>query len=333
MQDRQQRTRAQAGAPLQLPLDRERPARVDRGDPRDAPDPRRAAFEPFSGGELSPGARSRPTSRSSTGSRRTPRRRCTRRARARMGTDDMSVVDPLTMRVHGTEGLRVVDASVFPYVTNGNIYAPVMMTAEKAADLILGNTPLAAGAGRVLPPRRAPQAASSASAGRHPSALPSLRRARAVARRSRALSDSKPRPGPAPRRHALERQLAAPRGGRLRPGARRRRSARRRGVVEQVARRVQRRGPRVRFQPSAEGLVELASRSRCRPTSSSERGPSRRLQREAERLRGGLVEQQHRLADRPRRAPRAPPPIRAPLPSPCRRGTRPFRRLRGGVSW
>ena len=58
-------------------------------------------------------------------------------------TDPMSVVDPLTMQVHGTEGLRVVDASVMPYVTNGNIYAPVMMTAEKAADLILGNTPLA----------------------------------------------------------------------------------------------------------------------------------------------------------------------------------------------
>jgi choline dehydrogenase len=59
-----------------------------------------------------------------------------------MGTGPMSVVDPLTMRVHGTSGLRVVDASVMPYVTNGNIYAPVMMVAEKAADLILGNTPL-----------------------------------------------------------------------------------------------------------------------------------------------------------------------------------------------
>ena len=61
----------------------------------------------------------------------------------RMGTDGQAVVDPGSMRVHGTEGLRVVDASVFPYVTNGNIYAPVMMTAEKSADLVLGNEPAA----------------------------------------------------------------------------------------------------------------------------------------------------------------------------------------------
>jgi choline dehydrogenase len=54
-----------------------------------------------------------------------------------------TVVDPDTMRVNGLEGLRVVDASVMPYVTNGNIYAPTMMIAEKAADLILGNQPLA----------------------------------------------------------------------------------------------------------------------------------------------------------------------------------------------
>jgi choline dehydrogenase len=61
----------------------------------------------------------------------------------RMGTDELSVLDPATMRVHGLDGLRVVDASVFPYVPNGNIFAPVMMVAEKAADLIRGATPLA----------------------------------------------------------------------------------------------------------------------------------------------------------------------------------------------
>ena len=61
-----------------------------------------------------------------------------------MGIDALSVVDPLTMRVHGLDGLSIVDASVFPYVTNANIYAPVMMVAEKAADLIAGNTPASA---------------------------------------------------------------------------------------------------------------------------------------------------------------------------------------------
>mgnify|MGYP003316069803 FL=1 len=54
----------------------------------------------------------------------------------------MSVVNPKTMEVLGISGLRVVDASVLPFITNGNIYAPTMMVAEKAADLILGNTPL-----------------------------------------------------------------------------------------------------------------------------------------------------------------------------------------------
>ncbi len=61
----------------------------------------------------------------------------------KMGIDPLSVVDPETLRVHGISGLRVVDASVMPYITNGNLYSPVMMIAEKAADRILGNTPLA----------------------------------------------------------------------------------------------------------------------------------------------------------------------------------------------
>ena len=106
------------------------------------------AFAPYNAGELSPGpdvstdqeimdwvARDAETALHPAGT-------------ARMGIGDQSVVHPGSMGVHGTEGLMVVDASVMPTVTNGNIYAPVMMIAEKAADLILGNEP--------LPPQDAP---------------------------------------------------------------------------------------------------------------------------------------------------------------------------------
>ena len=90
-----------------------------------------------------PVPRSRPTSRSSNGSRSDAETALHPSCTCRMGdADDDSVVDPLTMGVHGLQGVRVVDASAMRYVTNGNIYAPVMMMAEKAADLILGNTPL-----------------------------------------------------------------------------------------------------------------------------------------------------------------------------------------------
>ena len=96
------------------------------------------AFDPYNGGETSPG----PTVQSeeevldwvARDAETALHPSCT----CAMG----SVVDPKTMRVYGLDGIRVVDASVFPYVPNGNIYAPVMMVAEKAADLIRGNTPL-----------------------------------------------------------------------------------------------------------------------------------------------------------------------------------------------
>jgi choline dehydrogenase len=112
--------------------------RVTRGI-LDAP-----AFAPFSGGELSPGKQVESDEQILEWVGKDAETALHPSCTARMGTDEKSVVDPLSMRVRGTQGLRVVDASVFPYVTNGNIYAPVMMTAEKSADLILGNRPLPA---------------------------------------------------------------------------------------------------------------------------------------------------------------------------------------------
>ena len=102
------------------------------------------AFAPFDGGELSPGPDVATDDQVLDWVRRDGETALHPSCTCRMGIDDDSVVDPLTMKVHGVEGLRVVDASVMPYVTNGNIYAPVMMLSEKAADLIAGNTPLAA---------------------------------------------------------------------------------------------------------------------------------------------------------------------------------------------
>jgi choline dehydrogenase len=101
------------------------------------------AFDAYSAGELSPGPSVDTDEEILAWVARDAETALHPSCTCRMGTDADSVVDPLTMRVHETDGLRVVDASVMPYVTNGNIYAPVMMVAEKAADLILGNLPLA----------------------------------------------------------------------------------------------------------------------------------------------------------------------------------------------
>lgn len=60
----------------------------------------------------------------------------------RMGEDDMAVVDS-SLRVRGLQGLRVIDSSVFPSEPNGNLNAPTIMLAERAADLVRGREPLA----------------------------------------------------------------------------------------------------------------------------------------------------------------------------------------------
>jgi choline dehydrogenase len=102
------------------------------------------ALDPYSGGELSPGPSVETDEQIIDWVRRDGETALHPSCTCAMGTTDMSVVDPESMAVHGLDGLKVVDASVMPYVTNGNIYAPVMMVAEKAADLILGNQPLPA---------------------------------------------------------------------------------------------------------------------------------------------------------------------------------------------
>lgn len=61
----------------------------------------------------------------------------------RMGSDEEAVVDP-ELRVRGLEGLRIVDASVMPVIPGGNTHAPVIMVAERAADLIRGRVPVSA---------------------------------------------------------------------------------------------------------------------------------------------------------------------------------------------
>lgn len=107
------------------------------------------AFDPFRGEEIQPGAGLTSDAdidawiRANAESAYHPSCTCAIGADG----DPMAVLDP-QCRVRGIERLRVVDSSVFPTITNGNLNAPTIMVAEKAADLILGRPP--------LPPSNAP---------------------------------------------------------------------------------------------------------------------------------------------------------------------------------
>ena len=105
---------------------------------------RQPALSPYDGGEISPGPEVESDEEILAWVAKDAETALHPSCTARLGIDPMAVLDPETMAVHGTQGLRVADASAMPYVTNGNIYAPVMMLAERAADLILCRVPLAA---------------------------------------------------------------------------------------------------------------------------------------------------------------------------------------------
>ena len=96
-----------------------------------------AAFKPFAGEELSPGAQVQSDEeldaylKGAVESAYHPSCTC------KMGSDDMAVVDQ-DCRVRGLNGLRVVDSSIMPSIVSGNLNAPTLMIAEKAADIIKG---------------------------------------------------------------------------------------------------------------------------------------------------------------------------------------------------
>ena len=100
------------------------------------------AFAPLRGRELAPGADIKSDSdiddwlRGALESAYHPSCTC------KMGSDDMAVVDE-ECRVRGLEGLRIADSSIMPSIVSGNLNAPTIMLAEKAADLVAGKSALA----------------------------------------------------------------------------------------------------------------------------------------------------------------------------------------------
>ncbi len=99
------------------------------------------AFDPYRGEELAPGAAVQRDADIDAFVRERVQSAYHPCGTCKMGTDPKAVVDP-EGRVHGMEGLRVVDSSIMPTITTGNLNAPTIMIAEKVADAIRGRPPL-----------------------------------------------------------------------------------------------------------------------------------------------------------------------------------------------
>lgn len=106
------------------------------------------AFEAFSDGEIQPGEHVQTDEQIDAFVRQAVESAYHPSCSCKMGEDDMAVVNSNT-EVHGISGLRVVDSSIFPTIPNGNLNAPTIMVAEKAADIILGKEPLPRGNAQV----------------------------------------------------------------------------------------------------------------------------------------------------------------------------------------
>ena len=132
---RQRAVRGRLGDESSFPYELQGLFARDR-DEQFAESPRPAGALGLDGGEVSPGpamsSRTEIPGRVSRDAETALHSFCT----CRMGIDRLAVVDPDTMWVHGTQGLRIVDASVMALVTSANIYVPIMMIAERVSDLI-----------------------------------------------------------------------------------------------------------------------------------------------------------------------------------------------------
>jgi choline dehydrogenase len=104
---------------------------------------RQRAFDPYRGEELEPGAQAQSDADLDAYVRQKSEADYHSVGTCKMGQDPLAVVDA-RLRVHGTEALRVVDASVMPRIVSGNTNMATIAIAEKASDLILGLPPLAA---------------------------------------------------------------------------------------------------------------------------------------------------------------------------------------------